>query len=163
EQADREKLELVRAHGEPTSASGKRIERRLQSRERPRAIRDVIGVMLDIAVEETFQFAVGDLDAVLRERNLDQSPRSAADRVPQLVAGRRQRVASEQRVERRDQVGRRIDERPVEIEYDGGWGHGPGRRNRAAKTHQTAGNFKAVLRSAGSDAIARGYNRALDA
>src|SRR5258706_7938425 len=55
----------------------------------------------------------------------DQSTGAGADHVTRGMEGdRRQTLAGENKVERVDQVGRRIHERAVEIEYNGaGRGH----------------------------------------
>ncbi len=79
--------------------------------------------MLDITGVQPFQLIAGNFHVLTSERALDQPPRSAPDHVAQLAIGRRQPFAREQSVERGDQIRSGIDERPVEIEDDGGRGH----------------------------------------
>jgi hypothetical protein len=54
------------------------------------------------------------------QSSLDHAARAAADHPPRTITGnRRQAFAGEDEIERRNQVGRGIDQRAVEIKDDG--------------------------------------------
>ena len=124
EEPPRQAFELVRAHREPVSVSGECVEGRLEAGKRPRLIRDVLGIVGDEVPDQSVELAGGKLAALGCQSALDNRARAAADHVAcGIVAERRQAFAAEDDVEGGDQIGRGIDQRPVEIENDGGSNH----------------------------------------
>src|SRR4051812_46915714 len=87
----------------------------------------MVGVIVDEVPGQLVEFADADVAAVDFEPALEQLAGAGADHVARLVQGhRRQALAVEHEIERRDQVGRGVDEGAVEIEDEGA---GKGHRN----------------------------------
>ena len=97
---------------------------------RPSNGREFVGdmrrVMIDKIIGQPVQIPRTDVASVDLQSAFDQLASAGADHVARGLQGHRgQAFAVENEVERIDQVGRRIDQRAVQIEYDrGGRGHG---------------------------------------
>ena len=88
--------------------------------------------MRDVVGEQDVDLGGGEGPALRCQAALDQPPDAAADHAATLVRrDRREALALEQHVERADQVGRRVDERAVEVEDDGE--HGVSRSGGASR------------------------------
>ena len=89
------------------------------------------GVIFDESAEHAIELRLGAGAAFGGQRPFDHAARTAADEPPGVVVGDwGEALAREDQVERRDQVGRGIDQRAVEIENDGEHGIARKRRSR---------------------------------
>jgi hypothetical protein len=76
--------------------------------------------MVDEDPKYTIKLGTRHVSALSDQSTLDHAPRTTADHSPRIVIGnRRQAFAGEDEIERRNQIGRGIDQRAVEIEDDG--------------------------------------------
>ena len=120
EQAPRKPFQFVGANGEPESFAGEPLEHALKVRERARAVGDMRAVMVDEDPKHAIELGARHVSALGDESPLDHATRTAADHSPRsIVANRRQAFCGEDEIERRNQIGRGIDQRAVEIEDDG--------------------------------------------
>src|SRR5882757_11225517 len=101
------------------------VERGLQPVERARGVGDMVGIKVDEVLGQPVEVADADGAAVDLEPAFEELAGAGADHVARLVQRhRRQALAVEYEIERRDQVGRGVDEGAVEIEYKrAGEGH----------------------------------------
>ena len=76
--------------------------------------------MVDENPKHAIELGGRHVSALGDESTLDHATRTAADHSPRsIVANRRQAFCGEDEIERRDQIGRGINQRAVEIEDDG--------------------------------------------
>ena len=104
---------------------GELVEGRLEPRERPRAFCDMGCVVIDEVAAEPVDLGRGEGAPLGRKPAFDHVPGAATHHVAGgLIGDRRQTFAGKHGVERGDQIGRGVDQRPVEIENSGS-DHGP--------------------------------------
>ena len=124
EQTQRKPFELVGADREAESAAGERIERPLDSRKRPRMVGDMVSIMRNEVAHHSLDFHRRQRAPSRRKATFDQHACAAAHHVARRrVVDRRQALAGERSVQRSDEIGRGIDQRPVEIEDNKGSHH----------------------------------------
>src|SRR6202048_409870 len=125
EQQLRQPLQFVGANRKAISARGQIIERAFQAFERARKVGDMGRIVIDEVAGEPGDVFEVSRAALQLQAALDQPPGTRADHIARGMEGDRgQTLAVENKVERVDQVGRRIHERAVKIEYNSaGRGH----------------------------------------
>jgi hypothetical protein len=120
EQAARKPFQLVGANREPASFVGKPLESAFEVRKRARAVGNMRAVMVDEDPKHAIKLGARHVSALGDQGAFDHSARAAANHSPRIVVGnRRQAFAGEDDIERRNQIGRGIDQCAVEIEDDG--------------------------------------------
>ena len=92
-------------------------------RERARALGDMRAVMVDEDPKHAIELGARHVSALGDESPLDHAARATTDHSPRSIgANRRQAFCGEDEIERRNQIGRGINQRAVEIEDDGAHG-----------------------------------------
>jgi len=125
EQAHREPFEFVGAHRETEALLFEPIEARDQPIEGTRMVGDMRRVAVEIDVEQAVEVGGTEGNALGGKPALDQHLHPAADHGARLVIDdRRNALVGKHRVESCDEIGRGVDQRPVEIESDDRCGHG---------------------------------------
>ena len=109
----------------------------MKPREGARPVGDVGGIMIDELVVQPIEIGLRARQTAFAQAALQHALGAAADHVARRRIGDlRNPFAVEHEVERRDEIGCRVDERPVEIEHDGGPQHGPSLAvRRAGRNH----------------------------
>src|SRR5262249_7948583 len=113
-------IQLVGADREPESVAAKPLENALEVRERPRAVGNMGAIMVDENPRHAIELGGRYVPSFGDQGGLDYAARSAADHAPRVIVGdRRQALAGPDEIKRRNQIGRGIDQRAVEIKDDG--------------------------------------------
>ena len=100
--------------------AGEPLEHALKVRERARAVGDMRAVMVDEDAEQAIEPGARHGSAFGEQGPFDHAAGAAADHSPRrIVANRRQAFCGEDEIERRNQIGRGINQRAVETEDDG--------------------------------------------
>jgi ribose 5-phosphate isomerase A len=120
QKAFRQPFKLIGADREPMARVREPIQRRFEPGKRLGAVGDVFGIMRHEGRIEGIHIGARGAAALQDQSLLDHAAGAAADQgAGFLVRDRGQSVSGEGEVERIDQVGGRVDQRAVEVEYDG--------------------------------------------
>ena len=120
-QSKRQPFELVGANGETVPRPGELVEGDFDPGKRTGALRDMVRVMLDEGAHESIGFVHWEHASRCLEGTFDHHSGAASDHVARaVVIDGRQTLAGENRIQRCDQVGRRVDQRSVKVEDDDG-------------------------------------------